>query len=64
MTDRELETLEFLNQGLYRKEIADKLCISPETVKTHLKNIYQKLGVGTRREAVSRARALGILPRP
>jgi LuxR family maltose regulon positive regulatory protein len=64
LTDRELETLEFLNQGLYRKEIADKLCISPETVKTHLKNVYQKLGVGTRREAVSRARALGILPRP
>ena len=63
MTIRELETLELVNQGMYNKEIADKLSISPETVKSHLRNIYQKLGVGGRRQAVHRARTLDILPR-
>ena len=43
------------------REIADKLFVSMETVKTHLSNIYQKLQVKTRREAVDQAQALGIL---
>jgi LuxR family maltose regulon positive regulatory protein len=63
LTFREIETLELLAQGLYNKEIADKLSISLETVKTHLKNIYQKLGVSSRQRAVQRARTLDILPR-
>jgi len=63
LTFRELETLELLTQGLYNKEIADKLSISLETVKTHLKNIYQKLGVSSRQQAVHRAGTLDILPR-
>ena len=63
LTFRELETLELLTQGLYNKEIADKLSISLETVKTHLKNIYQKLGVRNRQQAVHRARTLDILTR-
>jgi LuxR family maltose regulon positive regulatory protein len=63
LTFREIETLELLAQGLYNKEIADKLSISLETVKTHLKNIYQKLGVSSRQKAVHRAGTLDILPR-
>jgi LuxR family maltose regulon positive regulatory protein len=46
---------------LSNKEIADKLFISPETVKKHLNNIYGKLGVSNCREAVEKAIALGIL---
>jgi LuxR family maltose regulon positive regulatory protein len=62
LTDREMEVLELLAARLQNQEIAEKLFISVATVKKHTSNLYEKLGVGRRREAVDRARELGILP--
>ena len=60
LTNRELEIITLLVQRLRNKEIAEKLFISPETVKRHIYNIYRKLKVSTRREAEKKAIALGI----
>ncbi|NOQ20258.1 MAG: winged helix-turn-helix transcriptional regulator [Desulfobacterales bacterium] len=61
LTDRELDVLDLLMQRLSNQEIAEKLFISTTTVKTHLQNIYGKLNVSKRREAVEKAKKVGIL---
>ena len=61
LSEREIEILSLLARDLSNKEIAEKLFISTGTVKRHAHNIYGKLAVGSRREAVSKAAGLGIL---
>jgi LuxR family maltose regulon positive regulatory protein len=61
LTDRELEVLQLLAQRLTDREIAQLLVIAQQTVRRHNSNIYQKLGVKNRREAVAKAQVLGIL---
>jgi LuxR family maltose regulon positive regulatory protein len=60
LTAREQEVLKLIAAGLTNREIADQLVISAETVKKHTANIYGKLAVRSRREAVARARKLAL----
>ena len=53
ITTRELEILRLLTAGLTNKDIGERLHLSPETIKTHLGNIYRKLGVEGRAHAVA-----------
>jgi LuxR family maltose regulon positive regulatory protein len=62
LSERELEVLQLMTKGLTNQEIASKLYLSLYTVKTHARNIYGKLGVHNRTQAVTRARELEILP--
>lgn len=59
---RELEVLEQLAGGAPNKAIARALGISPNTVKTHVARLFEKLGAANRTEAIARARALRIVP--
>jgi LuxR family maltose regulon positive regulatory protein len=61
LTPREEEVLGLMAAGLTNREIAEQLVVSPETVKKHTSNIYGKLGVSKRTEAVARARELDLL---
>jgi len=63
LTSREIEVLALLARGYVYAEIADQLCISLNTVATHIKNSYAKLAVHTGAAAVSRAAELGLLRR-
>jgi DNA-binding NarL/FixJ family response regulator len=62
ISDREFEVLELLAAGRSNKEISASLNVSPNTVKTHVANLYGKLDVKRRTEAILRARELGMLP--
>ncbi|GCE10660.1 helix-turn-helix transcriptional regulator [Tengunoibacter tsumagoiensis] len=64
LTNRELEVLQLLARGLRNKEIAARLFVSERTVNFHLANIYQKLEVSGRTEALSKALEQGLIPRP
>jgi DNA-binding NarL/FixJ family response regulator len=61
LTPREVEILRAIAEGLANKEIGKRLRISVSTVKNHVHNILEKLGVGQRREAVKLAYRLGLL---
>lgn len=61
LSDREIRVLRYLPTHLSTPEIASELSVSPNTVKTHMRNLYAKLGAHRRTEAVESARALGLL---
>jgi LuxR family transcriptional regulator, maltose regulon positive regulatory protein len=61
LSERELEVLHLIATGVSRQEIAARLILSLNTVKTHVRNIYRKLGVNNQMQAVGKARALGFL---
>lgn len=61
LSEREMDVLNLLSEGLSNQEIADRLVVSLNTVKTHIKNILLQLDVHNRTRAVSRARELGLI---
>jgi DNA-binding CsgD family transcriptional regulator len=61
LSKRELEVLALIEAGLSNAEIAERMVVAHSTVKTHINNIYTKLGTQSRTQAVRRARELGLL---
>ncbi len=61
ISDRELEILTLIANGRSNQQAAERLVVATSTVKKHLENIYGKLGVHNRTEAVARARELSLL---
>ena len=64
LSERELDVLRLLGTDLDGPDIARELMVSLNTVRTHTKNIYAKLGVNNRRAAVRRAEELDLMARP
>ncbi len=62
ITPRELEVLELIAQGLSNKEIAERVFVSENTVKTHLSRVFDKLGARRRTQAVQLGKALRLIP--
>lgn len=62
ITKREFEVLELMAQGLSNREIADRLFVSLNTIKSHSSNLYMKLDARRRTQAISRAKELQLLP--
>ena len=62
ISKRELEVLQLMAQGLSNQEIAQRLYLSLSTIKTHGNNLFEKLTVKRRTQAVDKARKLGIIP--
>ena len=61
LSDAELRVVRYLPGNLKGPEIAAELCVSPNTIRTHLRHIYAKLDAHSRTQAVARARQLGLL---
>jgi LuxR family maltose regulon positive regulatory protein len=64
LSETELRVLRYLPTNLRGPEIASELYVSPNTIRAHLRNVYAKLGVHSRADAVDRARGLGLLAPP
>jgi len=62
ISKRELEVLESISRGLSNQQIADKLFVSLNTIKTHSSNLFLKLEVSRRTQAVQRAKELRLIP--
>ena len=62
ISKREYEVLELIAQGLSNQEIAERLFVSLNTVKTHSSNLFMKLDARRRTQAIHRAKELGLLP--
>jgi DNA-binding CsgD family transcriptional regulator len=62
ITRRELEILELIAQGMSNREIADKLFVSENTVKTHSSRLFDKLSAKRRTQAVQIAKEMGLIP--
>jgi DNA-binding CsgD family transcriptional regulator len=62
LSKRELEVLEFMARGLSNKEIAEKLFVSENTVKTHASRLFEKLDVKRRTQAIEKAKRLILIP--
>jgi ATP/maltotriose-dependent transcriptional regulator MalT len=62
ITRREMEVLELIAQGMSNQEIAAKLFVSENTVKTHLSRVFDKLGAKRRTQAVQMGKEMGLLP--
>jgi len=63
LSERELSVLQLLSAGKTNQEISGEMFVSVNTIKSHLKNIFSKLGVNNRREAVAQARIRNLLPK-
>jgi LuxR family maltose regulon positive regulatory protein len=61
LSERELEVLQLIAAGMSNRQIAQEMFISLGTVKTHINNIYRKLGTHSRTQAVARARDLNLV---
>lgn len=62
VSKRELEVLQLMSEGLSNNEIADRLYVSLSTVKTHSRNLFDKLGVTRRTQAIDKGKRLSLIP--
>ena len=61
LSKRELEVLQLMSEGLSNKEIADRLFVSLSTIKTHSNNLFDKMNVERRTQAIDKGKRLGII---